>query len=282
MTTVADLIEAASREFQAAGLVFGHGTDNAWDEASALVLGVTGLPDDRANLVAVVDDSTVERIASLKDRRIRERIPLPYLLNVAKFAGAEFFVEPGVVIPRSPIAELIVRRFEPWLSRPPATLLDLCCGSGCIGIAAALRFPDCRVTLVDNEPTALALARRNVVLHHLQGRVTVIESDLFDALADGPPYDLILTNPPYVDRVDMSSLPTEFRHEPVAGLDGGPDGLEFVHRILTERFERSPPRGMLVCEVGMSAPALLRAYPKVPFIWPTFKDGGGVFILNAH
>jgi ribosomal protein L3 glutamine methyltransferase len=283
MTTVAELIEAVSREFEAAGLVFGHGTDNAWDEATALVLGVSGLADHRASLALCVEEPLLGRIESLKQRRINERIPLAYLLGVANFAGLKFQIEPGTVIPRSPIGELITQGFKPWLLSPPETVLDLCCGSGCIGIATALRFPDSRVLLIEKDPGVLGLAQRNIAMHGLEDRVTLLESDLFDQLPSEQTFDLILSNPPYVDRVDMTSLPAEYRHEPVLGLDGGQDGLEIVRRILDARTTRLSATGVLVCEVGMSAAAVLRAYPRTPFIWPEFSQGGaGVFILPAH
>ena len=270
-----------------ADLVFGHGTDNAWDEATALVLATADLPDDRSSLGVELTRKVEEQVEALLARRITERLPLPYLLGRAWFAGHEFLLEPGVVVPRSPIGELIGRRFRPWLTEPPRTVLDLCTGSGCIGIAIALAFPEARVTLVELDANAAELARRNVALHELTTRVVVLEGDLFEPvarvgeLAVEERFDLIVSNPPYVDAPDMSSLPEEFRHESVRGLAGGADGLDVVRRILGSAGRFLAPSGLLVCEVGMSAPALQRAYPELPFIWPEFEAGGeGVFLLE--
>lgn len=262
--------------------MFGHGTANAWDEATALVLGVTGLADERANLEASIPDEAAVRIQALLTRRIRERIPLPYLLGRASFAGQEFLIDPGVVIPRSPIGELIEAGFRPWLAEDPGTILDLCTGSGCIGIAAALAFPEATVTLVDVADAAVDLARRNVALHEVDSRVEVLRGDLYEPLPAAACFDLIVSNPPYVDTGDLWSLPAEYRCEPELGLHGGPDGLALVRRILTDARHFLQPEGLLVCEVGMSAPALLRGYPTLPFVWPDLSRGGeGVFLLTG-
>jgi ribosomal protein L3 glutamine methyltransferase len=281
MNTVGDLIEDIAARFSGAGLVYGHGTDNAWDEAVALVLAVTGLPDDRAVLARPVAGAEQERVFGLAARRIDERIPLAYLLGRCRFAGREFLIEPGVVVPRSPIGALIEARFEPWLGRDPGTIIDLCCGSGCIGIAAALAFPAARVDLIDIDPKALDLARRNVALHGLEHRVHVHASDLFDGLGSGR-WDLILSNPPYVDSTDMGSLPPEYRHEPAVGLAGGCDGLDLVVRMLEALPQRLVFDGLFVCEVGGSAAALCRRFPRTAFVWPDLPDGGeGVFLLTG-
>lgn len=280
------VIESVAGRFASAPLVFGHGTDNAWDEAVALVLGVTGLPDDESSLPAVLDAETVARIDRLAARRIGERVPLAYLLGRCHYAGLEFLIEPGIVIPRSPIGQLLETGLAPWLGADPARVLDVCTGSGCIGILAALVFPAARVTLVDVDPRAVDLARRNVALHGLADRVEVVESDLFDALPapdqPGGQFDLILSNPPYVDETDMASLPAEYRHEPARGLAGGPGGIALVARMLAALPARLAPGGLFVCEVGASAPALLRAFPRLPLVWPDLPEGGeGVFLLYA-
>lgn len=283
MPTVDSLIDSIAGRFAEAGLVFGHGTDNPWDEAVALVLGVTGLADDRANLAIEIADAQVIEIGRLADRRIAERIPLAYLLGRCRFAGLEFLIEPGIVVPRSPIGALLEDGLAPWVQTAPRRIADLCCGSGCIGILAALVFPESEVTLVDVDPAALDLARRNVSMHGLADRVSVVESDLFDGLPAGRRFDLVLTNPPYVDAVDMASLPAEYRHEPELGLAGGAEGIDLVQRMLAALPARLAPGGLFVCEVGASAPALLRAHPRVPFIWPDLPAGGeGVFLLFAE
>jgi len=278
-STVAAAIETSAAKLDQAGVIFGHGTDSAWDEATALVLAVTGLPDRKSSLTASVSATQQARISQLLSQRIEQRIPLPYLLGRAHFAGLEFEIEAGVVIPRSPIAELIDAGFQPWLTRTPDRIIDLCCGSGCIGIAAALEFPDSTLTLVDIDPKALTLAGRNVARFDLQERTELVCSDLFSALAPAQ-FDLILCNPPYVDAADMRSLPAEYLHEPALGLAGGEDGLDLVHALLKSLPQRLADTGLLVCEVGASAPALMRAYPEQPFIWPDLEQGGeGIFLL---
>lgn len=279
-TTVGELIEDVAARFDAAGLVFGHGFESAWDEAVALVLNVTGLPDDRGVLDGVVDEPVRRRVDALAAERCGTRQPLAHLLGRCRFAGHEFLLEPGIVVPRSPIGALIQSGFRPWLQAAPAQILDLCCGSGCIGIAAALAFPDAELTLVDLDPHAVELARRNLALHGLEGRGRACQGDLFDPLPPGARWDLILSNPPYVDAPDMAALPAEYRHEPATGLAGGRDGLDIVARMLEALPARLAPGGLLVCEVGASSPALLRRYPDMPFLWPDLPDGGeGVFLL---
>ena len=280
--SVEEVIATVNADLEGSAVVFGHGTDNAWDEAVSLVLNVCRLPDHTASLNEKVTLEQAQQIERLLVRRIEERVPLPYLLGKAHFAGYEFLLDKGVVIPRSPIGELIIDQFQPWLKSPPRRIVDLCCGSGCIGIAAALTFPDSELLLIDIDPLAVDLARRNVELHELSARAQVVQADLFAADA-ATRFDLILTNPPYVDQVDMRCLPAEYGHEPALGLDGGVDGLEVVRRILSAAPTHLSEDGLLICEVGMSAPQLLREYTDVPFIWPDLQHGGeGVFILAAH
>jgi len=278
--SVGAAIERTAATLQAAGLAFGHGFDSAWDEAVALVLGITGHPDDRRVLGEALGEAELARIRELARRRCETREPLAYLLGRCTFAGYEFLLEPGIVVPRSPIGGLLTGRLAPWLDRAPTRILDLCCGSGCIGIVAAHVFPGASVDLADLDPRAVDVSRRNVALHGLEDRVAVHRSDLFDALPPGR-WELMLANPPYVDAADMGSLPAEYRHEPVRGLAGGDDGLDLVARILEALPERLAPGGMLVCEVGASAPALLRRYPRLPCVWPDLLEGGeGVFLLT--
>ena len=280
--TVSETIDRVVERFAGADLVFGHGFESAWDEAVALVLHVAGLPDDRSILHMVLTEPQVREVELLASRRIEERVPLAYLIGVAPFAGHKFLVEPGVVIPRSPIGQLIKQHFAPWLSRAPARAVDVCCGSGCIGIAMALEFPRLNVDLVDLDPLAVAVAERNVDMHDLGDRVRVVRSDLFAEL-DVPVWDLIVSNPPYVDHVDLGSLPPEYGHEPSLGLDGGGQGLDVVSRLIEALPTRLAPDGLFVCEVGASAPALLRRYPRLPIIWPDLAEGGeGVFVLTGR
>jgi ribosomal protein L3 glutamine methyltransferase len=284
LATVRDFLRWAVSAFNAAGVAYGHGTDDAWDEARWLVTGALHLPFDSPDWVldARLGAQEREHVATLLRRRVAERMPTAYLLGEAWFAGLRFRVDPSVLIPRSPIAELIAAYCEPWLDgREPRRILDLCCGSGCIGIAAALAWPRAEVDLSDISPAALELAHENVALHGLEERVRVIESDLFEALA-GEVYDLILTNPPYVDQAEMAALPAEFLHEPRLGLAAGADGLDIARRIIAAAPEHLGEKGLLVLEVGHSADALERAFPELPFLWPDFTHGGhGVALIHA-
>jgi ribosomal protein L3 glutamine methyltransferase len=281
MTSLVGTIEEVADQFAASDIVYGHGTTNPWDEAVALVLGVTGLPDDQAAAHFEIDAQAAAEVSRLARRRIEDRVPIGYLVGSVNFYGRRFEVQPGIVIPRSPIAQLVEGRLRPWLTRDPRSVLDMCTGSGCLGILCALAFPDAAVTLVDVDPAAIALARRNVAAHGLESRVEVVASDLFADL-ELARFDLIVSNPPYVDEAEMAALPPEYRHEPARGLAGGPDGLDLVARLLESLPERLAPGGVFVCEVGASSPALLARYPELPFLWPDLPDGGeGVFILEG-
>ena len=284
LVTVADYLRWIATRFAAAELHYGHGTDNAWDESLALVCGYLKLPWDKLEYVLGSRLLKAERDAleGLTEQRIEQRIPVPYLVGEAWFAGYRFSIAPGVLIPRSPVAELIRDEFTPWLMRPPGRILDLCSGNGCIGIACARQFGEALVTLAELDPSALDLARENVRLHGLEDRIRVVESDLFSGI-DERPFDLIVANPPYVDADDLASMPPEFHHEPVAALSGGPDGLDLVRRILAEAGARLASDGLLVVEVGNSSAALLRAFPNLPFAWPDFEYGGhGVFVVDRR
>ena len=284
LVTVADYLRWIATRFAAAELHYGHGTDNAWDESLALVCGYLKLPWDKLEYVLGSRLLKAERDAleGLTEQRIEQRIPVPYLVGEAWFAGYRFSIAPGVLIPRSPVAELIRDEFTPWLMRPPGRILDLCSGNGCIGIACARQFGEALVTLAELDPSALELARENVRLHGLEDRIRVVESDLFSGI-DERPFDLIVANPPYVDADDLASMPPEFHHEPVAALSGGPDGLDLVRRILAEAGTRLASDGLLVVEVGNSSAALLQAFPNLPFAWPDFEYGGhGVFVVDRR
>lgn len=282
LKTLRDFLRWAVSTFNREGIFYGHGTDNAWDEALHLVNHLLHLPPagDQRFLDANLTAEEKQAIVGLVNRRVAERIPVPYLIGEAWFAGLKFAVDERVLIPRSPIAELIEQGFHPWLANEPETILDLCTGSGCIGIACAHAFPAARVDLSDISLAALEVARDNIRRHGLEHQVTAIQSDLFDGLA-GKTYDLIVSNPPYVDAVDMASLPAEFRHEPELALASGADGLDFTRRLLTEAAAHLTPDGVLIVEVGNSWPALEAAFPDLPFTWVEFeRGGGGVFMLR--
>ena len=280
---VEQLIREIAARFDAADIYFGHGTDNAVDEAAWLVFANLGLAQAAAPAVYSDEVATGDAAATLElaQRRIDERLPLAYLINEAWFAGLSFYVDERVLVPRSPFAELIEQRFAPWLSAGKVRrAVDLGTGSGCIAVALAHAFPDSLVDAVDISTAALEVAGINIERHGLAGRVSAVESDFFDNL-EGKSYELIVSNPPYVDRRDMESLPAEFRHEPEAGLAAGDDGLDAVHRILRDASRFLSDDGILACEVGNSQPALEAAYPDVPFAWLDFEHGGtGVFVLT--
>ncbi len=280
---VENLIRTIAERFEKAELSYGHGTDNPLDESAWLVFATLQLSHDDAPAVysAEVDEEKVSAAMDIAERRIRDRLPLAYLINQAFFAGHEFYVDERVLVPRSPFAELIHAQFSPWLA-PNAvrSAVDLGTGSGCIAIAIAHAFPDVSVDAVDISSDALDVAAINIERHDLGHRVTPVQSDFFAALA-GKQYDLIVSNPPYVDRQDMESMPDEYRHEPELGLAAGDDGLESVRRILRDASRFLTDNGILVCEVGNSQPALEAAYPDTAFVWLEFSDGGaGVFLLT--
>ncbi|MCR9258301.1 MAG: 50S ribosomal protein L3 N(5)-glutamine methyltransferase [Pseudomonadaceae bacterium] len=280
--TVATLIEAVYELFQSNHLSYGHGTDNAWDEAVALVLTVTGLADDESVLDQSLSSSVASRCLSVAQLRIDQRLPLAYILGETQYAGYRFKAEQGVIVPRSPIGLLLRDGLQPWLPSSVTTILDLCCGSGVLGIIAAHVFPDARVTLVDVDAQAIKLARTNVAQHKLEERVEVIQADVLQQQAFPQQFDLIITNPPYVDASDMSSLPAEYAAEPEHALAGGADGLVFIDAILEKLPLWLKPSGLLVAEVGASAPALNQKYADLPIIWPDLPMGGeGVFVLEG-
>ncbi len=279
-----DVLQEVHAALESADLYYGHGTDNAWDEAVCLVLCGANLPIDSGQEVLAIplDQTALTKIREWTRRRIEERLPLPYLTGRAWFAGLEFKVVPGTLIPRSPIAELIEQQFAPWCVQPPEHVLDLCTGGGCIAAAIAYHLPESQVDGVDLDPAAVELARENVRKLRLESRVNIYLGDLFSPV-EGKQYDLIVSNPPYVDAQDMENLPEEYRHEPVHALAAGDDGLDLVHRILHSAHRYLKPNGALIVEVGNSAEALMNAYPSVPFVWIEFARGGdGVFFLSRE
>ncbi|MFC3396242.1 50S ribosomal protein L3 N(5)-glutamine methyltransferase [Brenneria rubrifaciens] len=280
--TIQDMLRWAVSRFNAANVYYGHGTDNAWDEAIQLVLPSLFLPLDIPEDIYTsrLTSSERHRIVERVIRRVNERIPVAYLTNKAWFCGLEFYVDERVLVPRSPIGELIDDHFGDLLPTLPNAILDMCTGSGCIAIACAQAFPEAEVDAVDISGDVLAVAEQNIQQHGMEHRVTPIRSDLFRELP-AIQYDLIVTNPPYVDEEDMSDLPQEFRHEPELGLAAGNDGLTLVRRILANAPDYLSDDGVLICEVGNSMVHLIDQYPDIPFTWLEFENGGdGVFMLS--
>jgi ribosomal protein L3 glutamine methyltransferase len=261
--TLAQLIAKTEKRFRAARLHYGHGTDNAHDEAAFLVLRALRLPFSH-NVNEQVSERSAARIESLVEQRIRQRVPVAYLLKEAWLDGERFYVDRRVIVPRSHIAFML--KDLP----APKSVLDLCTGSGCLAVLAARAFPRARVTAADISPDALAVARKNVATHP---RIRLLQSDLFDQLSGR--FDLIVTNPPYVPHASMKKLPDEYRWEPGLALAAGHDGLDLVHRILADAPARLNPGGLLVCEVGDRRKAVERAYPRLHLAWPRDE----VFIL---
>jgi ribosomal protein L3 glutamine methyltransferase len=283
LETVADFVRWIATRLARADVYFGHGTDNAWDEAFALVCGHLKIAHDQIGFVMSARLTRLERreLVRLLERRIVHRVPTPYLVGEAWFAQRRYLAQPGVLIPRSPIAELIGAEFAPWLKRSPERILDLGTGSGCIGIACAHAFPQAAVVLSDVDDAALELAARNVELHRVGDRVSVVRADVFDGLEQAT-FDLIVTNPPYVNASDLSQMPAEFRHEPRGALAAGRDGLDVIRCVLADARDWLAADGLLVGEVGSSAEDLVAAYPNIPFVWPDFAHGGhGVFVIDA-
>ena len=282
---MAALIERAARRLRRARVFFGHGTDNARDEAAALILHALGLPENAGAALyrrRVAAAAAADAMALIQ-RRISERIPAAYLTGVSGFAGLRFRVDARVLVPRSPIAELIEQRFAPWIEPERVRrVLDIGTGSGCIAIATARAFPRARVDAVDVSAPALAVAHANVRWHRLGRRVRLVKSDHFSALRRST-YDIIVSNPPYVGARELKSLPPEYRHEPRVALAAGRTGLDSVRVILGEAAPHLRPRGLLVVEVGNTERALRRAFPRLPFMWLQFaRGGGGVFLLTRE
>ena len=282
LTTVRDLVRWGASEFGRRGLVFGHGTDNALDEAFHLVLHQLHLNAELPTvyLEAHVTPTEREAVLALLRQRIESRKPAAYLIGEIQFCGLSFYVDERVLVPRSPIAEMIEARFAPWIEGEPLQILDLCTGSGCIGIACADVFEDAEVDLVDIDAGALDVSRHNIARHDLANRVTAIQSDLFDALG-ARRYDLIVSNPPYVPTAEWEALSAEYKREPKLALEAGEDGMDIVERILVEAPDYLNEDGLLVCEIGGSLDEFETRYPTIPVAWPEFVRGGdGVFVIS--
>lgn len=284
LRTVRDLLRWSETVMRRHGVFLGHGTDDYWDEALALVLHVLSLPWDSDPRILDARLLPEERaaIVALVTRRVNERVPAPYLTGRAWFCGLPFRVDERVLIPRSPIAELIEARFEPFVNADGVRrVLDLCTGGGCIAVACALAFPEATVDAADISADALAVCRDNLRDHGVEGQVTVHQTDGLEGLSGD--YDIIVCNPPYVDAGDMAALPAEYRHEPELALASGDDGLDFTRRLLRQAPDYLAENGILVVEVGNSAAALARQWPQVPFLWLDFERGGeGVFVLTRE
>ncbi|EKD75846.1 MAG: hypothetical protein ACD_44C00008G0006 [uncultured bacterium] len=284
LKTLEDFLNFAKIKFEKEGLFFGHGTDNAWDEAVALVLFCMDLPHRVSAEVRQqnVTEPQKKRILALIEKRIETRKPLAYLTKEAYFSSLSFYVDERVLIPRSPIAELIENQFSPWIKPEKVkNILDLGTGSGCIGIACAYAFPEAHIDMVDINSDCLLVAKKNIQKHQKEKQVQLIQSNLFETIPIKA-YDIIVSNPPYVDQKDMEALPQEYLHEPKAALYGGEDGLDIVEIILAQAKSFLNPHGILVIEVGNSEDAIEKKFPRLPLIWLEFeRGGGGVFLLNA-
>lgn len=282
LATIQDMMRWAYSYFNASDLYYGHGYDNAWDEAQQLVLAALYLPADVPEAMYQSRLTLVEkeRVIHLIETRLGTRQPVAYLTNSAWFCGNEFYVDERTIVPRSPIGELIMQKFAGLIDHEPKRILDMCTGSGCIAIACAQQFLEAEVDAVDLSLDALDVAQINIERHGLAERVFPISSDLFNDIPQDK-YDLIVINPPYVDEEDLDDMPQEFHFEPEMSLGSGADGLDITKRILAQAADYLTDNGVLVCEVGNSMVHLIEQFPTVPFNWIEFKNGGlGVFSLT--
>ena len=284
LSTLRDLMRFSVSRFSEAGLYFGHGSDNAWDESAYLLLHTLHLPLDRLDPFMDARLTSDERAAALHiiNRRITERLPAAYLTNEAWLGDCRFYVDQRVIVPRSHIAELLREQLSPWIDDPWAVgrVLDLCTGSGCLAILAAQAFPEARVDAVDLSPDALAVARRNVDDYQLGSRLRLVESNAFAGIA-GERYDVIISNPPYVNAESMAALPEEYRREPELALASGEDGLDFTRLILKEAADHLNPKGVLIVEIGNNQHELEQAFPEIPFTWLD-TAAGDQFVFMLH
>ena len=286
LLTVRDWLRYAVSRFNAAELFFGHGSNNAFDEAAYLILHTLHLPLDRLDpfLDARLLPEEADQIARILDRRINERLPAPYLTHEAWLQGYRFYVDERVIVPRSFLAPMILQQLQPWLTHPENVFraLDLCTGSGCLAVLLAEAFPDAEIDAVDLSPDALQVAQRNVNDYGLEDQVTLHQGDLFAPLA-GMTYDLIISNPPYVNADSVASLPREYRHEPALALGSGEDGLDATRIILRDAAEHLNPGGLLVVEIGHNRAEMEASFPELALVWPEIEGGEDtVFILSRE
>ena len=290
--TIRDWLRFTVSQFEEAEIFFGHGTDNSYDEAVWLIMSALHLPHETLNnfLDAVITEQERKHLAHLIEQRITKRTPTAYLVREAWLRGFKFYVDERVIVPRSFIAELLdfnaegEHGLQPWIEHPELinSAADICTGSGCLGILLANAFPDAAIDVIDISPDAIAVANINIANYGLQEQITAIESDMFTALVDKT-YDLIISNPPYVDAPSMAKLPTEYRNEPQLALGSGADGLDHTHTILREAAKHLNDDGMLIVEIGHNREALLDAYPDLEFTWLTVESGNQyVFLLTKE
>jgi len=283
--TLRDVLRWTTSQFNAAELFYGHGNDDAFNDALQLILHSLHLPSTELPelfMDARLTHAEKQAIAELIERRITNRVPVPYLTHEAWFAGLPFYVDERVLIPRSPFAELIQQQFMPWISAPDSicNILDLCTGGGCIAIACAEAFPDTHIDAIDISQDALDVANININKYNLSERVHTIQSDCWSSL-NKQKYDLIISNPPYVGAEEMATLPAEYRHEPVSALEAEGNGLALVEQVLLRAAEFLTPNGMLFVEVGNSDSTVMDKWPDTEFLWLDFDNGGhGVFLLS--
>jgi ribosomal protein L3 glutamine methyltransferase len=284
--TIRDWLRFTVSRFEESGIFYGHGTDNAYDEAAWLILSALHLPHDTLEnfLDAVITEQERRHLAHLVERRVTERTPTAYLVREAWLKGFKFYVDERVIVPRSFIAELLEEHLAPWIEFPEmvTSAADICTGSGCLGILLAHAFPDAAIDVVDISPDAISVANINIANYGLQEQVQAIQSDMFTAL-QGKTYDLIISNPPYVDAPSMATLPQEYRNEPQLALGSGLAGLDHTHTLLREAPKHLNEGGLLVVEIGHNRDALLEAYPDLPFTWLEVEAGNEfVFLLTKE
>ncbi len=284
--TIRDWLRFTVSRFEESEIFFGHGTDNSYDEAVWLIMSALHLPLDTTENFLDARITALERqhLSSLIERRITDRTPTAYLLHEAWLQGFKFYVDERVIVPRSFIAELLQNNLHPWIEFPEMieSAADICTGSGCLGVLLANSFPNAAIDIIDISPDAIAVANINIANYGLQEQITAIESDMFTALK-GRTYDLIISNPPYVDAPSMAQLPIEYQREPQLALGSGHDGLDHTHTILREAAKHLNDDGILIVEIGHNRDALLEAYPDVQFVWLEVSSGDEfVFLLSKR